>query len=766
MNVVNTWGGMTFENGRWTLDVRNVLRITDALIAVKLSGEDVSTSREWKLISKESGRQSDPLGESKSVSIVFSDETRQLRIEWNTLLYEKVPVTAFSMSVNNESKDDKLIKYLAPLHACAASGSSVTFCCGAAEEFSVIPNGLWMDVDAHIFSLNENAPATSWWCSFLGHKPTGNGIAVGIGERANTQTRIVCNAQGESLDIEVAGEMDVNRHEKPFSLKPGRQFRMNRCILVWDRDILGVIERYADSLQDYAEIKLRFPPYTGLFSAYGQDPQGRRNFFEFPLTTKRVKDLMTVLENHISDYGIDYVKTQFGGLSSGPGTEIAERRQWTSKPVFPETSDFLPELIREKGFTPDTFDMKKHHPGGICALSDEVHSRSFKHALVCRPFLNVEGGTAERDRLAGQIFKMAVEEWRYDYLMFDFVCCDYENDEDDTVTMAEGIMNRFQAIRNAVGSDIFIEACMMMWGPVIGLADGFRPVRDWRGGTEAKLADAFATRFFLHGKLFQLDLEFFHPAFRPFNWGESDKDPIASLDRVRSWVSFSALSGTSYLTGGVLEKVSDERWHIFSRAMPVYGKSAVPVDILHAETPRIWKLDAESAGSVHTVVGLFNWNADDFETVRVDFEKCSLSQGKKYILFDFWEGRMIGIFSEKYSVSIAPSTCQMLFVHEYTDTPVVIGDDRHVTGTVGLKHFTISSGEISGVSEGPPGRQITHYVYLPGGYSPGAVSNCECEVEQVHVLRVRVKFEGSRSKERKIVSKRWKIKLDSGAIVV
>jgi len=53
--------------------------------------------------------------------------------------------------------------------------------------------------------------------------------------------------------------------------------------------------------------------------------------------------------------------------------------------------------------------------------------------------------------------------------MFDFSSHDYESD-DDTHTMAEGIRNRFQAVRDRVGPDVFIEACMVAPGPVLGIA--------------------------------------------------------------------------------------------------------------------------------------------------------------------------------------------------------------------------------------------------------------------------------------------------------
>ena len=49
-------------------------------------------------------------------------------------------------------------------------------------------------------------------------------------------------------------------------------------------------------------------------------------------------------------------------------------------------------------------------------------------------------------------------------------------------------------------------------------ADGYRASQDYRGGNEDSLLGNFATRYYLHGRVFRLDTELLDLAQRPFVW--------------------------------------------------------------------------------------------------------------------------------------------------------------------------------------------------------------------------------------------------------
>ena len=321
-----------------------------------------------------------------------------------------------------------------------------------------------------------------YWSLGLG-EPGGNALVAGIGERATSWASVGFLRAGASLGMEVGGWLWSDARERPLRLKPGQTFHLQRMVLLPANDLHQGLTAYAEAVQRYLGLQLRFPPYAGIFSAYGSDPSGRRPE-KVPLTEARIQSMRAVLDQYLQPYGLDTFKTQFAGLSSGPPGMAMRRAEWTNLPIAPSEQGLI-EHVYESAFTPDAYDSRVDFPHGIEAHVRDLKARGYRPALVCRPFLNIRSGPPRYDELAAELFAMAVERWGYEYLMFDFNSHDYESD-DDTHTMAEGIRNRFQAVRDRVGPDVFIEACMVAPGPVLGIADGFRQGADWRGGTERK----------------------------------------------------------------------------------------------------------------------------------------------------------------------------------------------------------------------------------------------------------------------------------------
>jgi hypothetical protein len=272
--------------------------------------------------------------------------------------------------------------------------------------------------------------------------------------------------------------------------------------------------------------------------------------------------------------------------------------------------------------------VEHYFPKGIRALTDEIHRRGFKAALQSRTFLYVKGGLPDEVERTTEIYKKAKEDWGFDYFMLDFNSSDSDN-EDETRTMAEVLRDRFRTIRNALGDDVFMEACMMAIGPVLGSADGYRPAGDYRGGNENDLLQDFVCRHYYHGKLLQMDTEFYDASIRPFVWGS--QPVITPIEGTKTWVSICAMLGYSFLLGGDLRNTSDERFHIISRALPVYGKCAKPVELMNDALPKTWVLNTNEDACIPKVIGLFNWDYDEMKEINLDFHKCGLDIDKTYI---------------------------------------------------------------------------------------------------------------------------------------
>lgn len=753
--------------GNWSFHTDDVLDVEFGVCAVDFADKGLSSSDTWTFTGSSLTNTSDSFGDIDLITLNYEIPDLNIRLVWVGGIYRKQKVAVFDMSILNCNSNDSFVKAIFPVYLRGEKGVVVSIKNSAGNGWQAMRNSMWMGhLQSHMQKIDDRGMIFNYHVSALCNAKDNRCLVAGMGEQTNTVPQIGFGKRNVGFEMVIGGLTMVNRRNKPLRIKSGDQFRMNRIVIMPGYNLNDCLEAYGNYLAQYCQIKQLKKPYSGIFCAYGQDPLDRVDWYKYPLTFDRVCKFMDILDNNLKPYGIDYIKTQFGGLSSGPGDIVFEKRTWSSELIVPPASspEELADIIEKQGFTPDTFSMSKHHPGGVKAMSAEVHRRGYGHALVCRPFLNVECGSAERDQYAAAVYKMAVEKWGYDYLMFDFSSADFENDEDDTITMAQSMINRFTAIRKAVGDDVFIEICMCMPGIAIGIGDGYRPACDWRGALEPELSDEYASYYYLHGKVFQLDLEFFDPDITPkvmdgFGPENGRRPFISSIERIKSWVSFSALSGYSYLTGGFIDNVTKERWQIFSRALPVYGKAARPADILIDSHPSVWELDVKDGE--YKAVGLFNWDASEKKNVSLDFGSIRLNRGESYLIYDFWGKKYLGVYQDSISVDIPAGGCKVFFIHAMPSIPKCIGNDRHVTGVFGLKEFTYDSrtGKLTGISEGPIHTGIEHYIFIPSGQGPKDVLGCECESYQPSVLRVSVDFGDN-------TSKNWSVSLSDSFVSI
>ncbi len=729
--------------------------VRSARIGVQWADEEPRFSPEWELVASAPLRAEDELGMYSGLSARFSVAGR-LQVEWSAVVYDRLPMAAVALSVSNTSAQDQRLSRLFALHADPRAGATIAMPLDPTKAL-ILNNGPWMPIPEAEWrtSVPEGRFHQGFWSLGLG-EPDGPALVAGIGERATSWASVGYARCGASWGMEVGGWLWTDTRERPLRLKPGQTFRLQRMVILPADDLHAGLVAYAEAVQRKMRLHLRFPPYAGIFAAYGSDPAG-----QYPekvvLTEERIRSMRQVLDRYLQPYGLDTFKTQFAGLSSGPPGRTMRREEWTNLPIAPFEEGLI-ERVYESAFTPDVYDSRVDFPHGIEAHVRDLAAHGYRPALVCRPFLNIRSGPPHYDHLAAELFAMAVERWGYEYLMFDFNSHDYESD-DDTHTMAEGIRDRFQAVRDRVGPDVFIEACMVSPGPVLGIADGFRQGSDWRGGTEHKLARESSTRYYYHQRWFQLDHEFFDPQLRPFTWQEQGvMGAVASLDRVRMWTSFAALTGFSWLTGGVVENVSPERWWIFQRALPIYGPCARPLDLLQGDPPGKWLLAVRSPVGQHHVLGLFNWS-ERWQTQWVRPAELGLGGQGRCLCFDFWDQQVL-VPDEHLQVELAPGSCRILLIAPESPLPTWVGTDRHVTGAFGLERcsYDEASRTLQGECSGPAHSAQSHYFYLPEGVQPLASEGAAFEVPQCRVLKLSIELDG--------VGKRaWQVQLANGKIV-
>ncbi|MEO6197309.1 MAG: alpha-galactosidase [Dehalococcoidia bacterium] len=350
-------------------------------------------------------------------------------------------------------------------------------------------------------------------------------------------------------------------------------------------------------------------------------------------------------------------------------------------------------------------------PHGMKWLADDIHARGLKAGVWVAPFLAGARSRLFQEHPAwfvkfttgepaiatlnwGQLcyaldlthpevaewleatFRTICDEWGYDYVKIDFIFAGAVDGvrHDPNVTRAQAYRRGVEIIRDAVG-DRFILACGNPQGPSVGLVDGARVGPDvapyWlafdRPGQRTPLSDPSAlnsirnsiNRFWMNGRLWMND---------PDCLLVRESDTALKLDEVRSLATVIGMTGGMVLSSDKLPKLSLERQNLISLLLPVYGKTAVPLDLFQApDVPQVLELNC----GTHRMLALFNWS-DEEAMIEEPLP------GSDWHAFELWNEEYLGVVSSLISLRIPPHGCKLLRLTPVLGHPQVMGSTLHL----------------------------------------------------------------------------------------
>ena len=326
-----------------------------------------------------------------------------VRMVWS--VYREQPVLEVEMTVRNDTEGDLLLDRLVLLRGLPMQG-------GFAREFARTPYCRFLaqpfhwpghfEVRNYIQEVPADASVTAYWSTVIGE--TGRtALAVGIGETARGGAEITLHGAHGMVGLEIASTLRSDRHGRCLRLPAGAEFTTQRMVLALGPDPAAALERYSEFVCRRIGWQLRFPPYAGLFTAYGNDPENG-DPGKLSLTEERLATLMQVVDGQLRPYGLDTIKTQFHGHSSSRPGDGAVRKFTAAEATDPEKVRQLIDSIHEKAFAPDDYDSRQDFPHGIAWHVQQLAARGYRPALVCRPFYNIEAGTPALDAAAAELF--------------------------------------------------------------------------------------------------------------------------------------------------------------------------------------------------------------------------------------------------------------------------------------------------------------------------------------------------------------------------
>lgn len=188
---------------------------------------------------------------------------------------------------------------------------------------------------------------------------------------------------------------------------------------------------------------------------------------------------------------------------------------------------------------------------------------------------------------------------------------------DPTITDVERLRLGLKAMREAVGPDNYLLGCSAVFGPCIGFVDGMRTGGDVSPRYEAfpERALANAGNYFLHGKVFNMDVDYlvFREAVDEDHKVSEEKvkhGGSLTLNEARMWADFNKLCGNCRLSSDNLLTLRPERQALVAEvfAFPAMDET-IPIDFWQhgknkADGPEL--LLARHGKDIY--LGIFNWS--------------------------------------------------------------------------------------------------------------------------------------------------------------
>lgn len=491
-------------------------------------------------------------------------------------------------------------------------------------------------------------------------------------------------------------------------------------------------------LARYQKTKFK-PVYRPMPQRFKRAPVGWSSWYCYYMnpTEQDIMKEADVLARLLKPYGMEYVQLD-ACYTRG---EEANWLEWYKK-LFPSGGKQLFQYIKSKGLKPglwlNAYGANYAKPACADKYREEFFLRD-KNGQLSQACCTADNTVVKLDYTNPEVFekhlkplfRTLVNDWGLKYLKsagwgawMDYYEKNKVNAFDGSQDSREIYRKVQSVIRDIMGPDNYITGCAMHeFGIGFDIFDGSRVGADdaavWhprrKGGMSMQTYfDSLFGANYLNGIVW---------------WSYPDDvmvRPPLTLDEARTIVSSIALSGQTYIVSDFMGKLSKQKLELYKKTMPTMPITAIDLYPFKSEPiccPRpderpkalVLKVDAESG--VYDVVAIYNWSdAGDFKEISFA-EDLGLCGDKKYLIFDFWNEQLEGVFENKIEVEVPTHGVRVLVIRALLDRPQLLATSRHITGAFSITKLGWNSSEftLSGTSATIPDTPYSLFVYVPAG---------------------------------------------------
>jgi alpha-galactosidase len=478
------------------------------------------------------------------------------------------------------------------------------------------------------------------------------------------------------------------------------------------------------------------------------------------------------LAAHLKPYGFDDVELDEGYDGGKKGRDFEGENHWWIGPWDPETfphgPQWLAHHIKSEGLGAGLWLVPNAYAGAVQTHPD-WYLRDKEGKFI------PDYSTPSLDSTNPQVLEFlkklftTLDDWGFDYFKLDgefsipayASIVDPSRLYDPAIDPVTAYINRVKLIRETIGPRRFIEGCpegtpLNAIGYFTSYFNGQDGYNSWEG-MHALFSSISANSFLNHLLVYVMpgegmDVE---PPMTADQAAERRTSGVVTRVRTaedlkmgfgttqaeaRTLVSYVALSGVVYSVASIMPELPAQRVELLKMTLPplpilpidLFSRGSDPTwdtfkhtqpDFYIHNYPEILDLKVNGKPGVYDVAGLTNWRSWQM-TRELDFsDKLGLDTDSPYVVFDFWNQKLLGVFKNRMTVEIEPHDTRVLLIHPLLNRPQLVGTSRHITGAYSIAGLAWDSpnSRLHGVSETVSGDDYTLWLYVPEGFSVAQV---------------------------------------------
>lgn len=615
-------------------------------------------------------------------------------------VYESQPFLLVAVGVENGLAQPVGIEKLSPIVISGANGAGLFLGIDPAN-IRVLENGHKNRFDFWVRLVGSTDGSDSNWSSALFDPPSGRALVggfltqdAGLGAVLVSHDKTLAAADSETARSGLSGYHARESFSPIRKLDKFKRFVSDPFFLdlAWDApfESLDLFARAAGTANGVTPFKFHVPAFWDTWYSRHSEK----------ISEEIVLANLDAVAEKLAPYGMNTFEIDAGWQDN--------RGDWQPNERFPRGMKFVADAIAAKNLTPAIWIAPFLIEKGSSIYRDRpdwaLDLDTYGQNLISKDVFALDISNPDAKEFLRALVRRITAEWGFKMLKVDFTYFSLAGKKyfERGRTRVEIFRDAFRLIREAAGPDVYILAVGVPVGIHAGLVDGMRTGLDnspnWGEesgyavqGTLPSYRDMIR-RFFLNGAVWNNDPDAIYTGEEATSarWSR----PPQPANELIAWISAVGLSGQIVELADAPAELDADRLRLVRSILPVYHKSARPIDLFVKDAPEILDLEIEAPFGDWHVVGLFNWGENsalgkngkngkkiesETRVVHLSFPTIGLSPNSECHIYDFWNDRYLGKKKFGYAVTLGPRSASVVSVRPALDRPQFLSTNRHIT---------------------------------------------------------------------------------------